>query len=83
MRAVIVLFNKKDVNILIVEDDKVLAGIEKIKAKMDDSAVLVVTHLAIIRVLLLHMRKMDLNLYKTIAAPNGKIFEMEDSELRG
>ena len=61
---------------------RVLDGIRKIRLEKNDSIVLVVTHLAIIRVLLLHTQKMDLNLYRTIPVPNGKIFEMDDFELR-
>jgi len=57
--------------------DRVLAGLRKIKLKQNCTAVLVVTHLALIRVLLLHTQKMDLNLYRTISVPNAKIFEIE------
>lgn len=60
---------------------RVLAGMEKIRAKQEDSAILIVTHVAIIRVLLLHTRKMDLNTYRAITVPNGKIFEMQNNLL--
>ena len=61
--------------------ERVLAGIKKVKEKEVDGSVLVVTHVAIIRVLLLHVRKMDLNLYRTIPVPNGKIFCLADKPL--
>ncbi|MCF6238888.1 MAG: histidine phosphatase family protein [Candidatus Marinimicrobia bacterium] len=58
---------------------RVLDGIARIKARTGDKSVLIVTHVAIIRVLLLHSQGMDLNLYKTIPAPpNGKVFEIRD-----
>lgn len=57
---------------------RVLAGMERIRAKLEGSAVLIATHVAIIRVLLLHTRKMDLKLYRTITVPNGKIFEIQN-----
>jgi len=61
--------------------ERVLAGMRKIKLKENGSTILVVTHLAIIRVLLLHTQKMDLNLYRTIPVPNGKIFQIDDDLL--
>jgi len=58
--------------------ERVLAGLKRVKEREVDGPVLVVTHVAIIRVLLLHVRKMDLNLYRTIPVPNRKIFEIGD-----
>ena len=58
--------------------ERVLTGIAKIRASVVNSSILIVTHLAVIRVLLLHTQKMDLNLYKTIDVPNGGIFEIAD-----
>ena len=60
---------------------RVLSGIKEIRDQMDGSSVLVVTHVAIIRVLLLHAQKIDLNLYRTIPVPNGKIFEIDNKLL--
>ena len=60
---------------------RVLSGIKEMREQMDGSSVLVVTHVAIIRVLLLHAQKMDLNLYRTIPVPNGKIFEIDNKLL--
>ena len=55
--------------------ERVLGGIENIRAReKKDSCVLIVTHVAIIRVLLLYTKKMDLNLYRTIPVPNGGVF---------
>ena len=58
--------------------ERVLAGIEKVRSQVANSSILIVTHVAVIRVLLLHAQKMDLNLYKTIDVPNGEIFEIAD-----
>jgi len=54
--------------------NRVLGGIEKIREREVDGSVLVVTHVAIIRVLLLHSQGKDLNLYRTVPVPpNGKV----------
>jgi broad specificity phosphatase PhoE len=55
---------------------RVLTGIEKIKLGNKGGNVAVVTHVAVIRVLLLHTQKLDLNFYKTFEIPNGKIFPL-------
>ena len=57
--------------------DRILQEIERIKATNERRSVLVVTHVAIIRVLLLYLRNLDLNLYRTIPIPHGKIFHLE------
>jgi len=62
--------------------DRVLRGVEKIKAGCLDGSALIVTHVAIIRVLLLHARKMDLNQYRSIPVSNGEIFKVHDDQLR-
>ena len=54
---------------------RVLAGIRKIKDSGDN--VVIVTHVAIIRVILLWHSNKDLNLYKTILVPNAEIFEID------
>ena len=61
--------------------ERVLAGLKRVKQREVDGSVLVVTHVAIIRVLLLYVGKMDLNLYRTIPVHNAKIFEIADKLL--
>lgn len=56
---------------------RVLAGVAAIKEEYPETGVLVVTHVAIIRVALLHMANKDLNQYKSIDVPNANIFEIE------
>ena len=56
---------------------RVTQGMRNIRQKNDHEAVLVVTHVAIIRVLTLLARGMDLNQYKSISVGNAKIFEIE------
>lgn len=56
--------------------ERVLAGIHNIAQIGRDQNIIVVTHVAIIRVLLLWHSKKSLNLYKTIMVPNAEIFEM-------
>jgi alpha-ribazole phosphatase/probable phosphoglycerate mutase len=51
---------------------RVLEGIRSIK---DGDDIVIVTHVAIIRVMLLWQAKKSLNLYKTIHVPNAGIFE--------
>jgi alpha-ribazole phosphatase/probable phosphoglycerate mutase len=55
---------------------RVLEGIRNIKDGSGDTIV-IVTHVAIIRVLLLWHAKKSLNLYKTIHVPNAGIFELK------
>lgn len=55
---------------------RVLTGISGIKAEHSGNIV-IVTHVAIIRVLLLWHANMSLNLYKTIHVPNGEIFKIK------
>jgi broad specificity phosphatase PhoE len=57
---------------------RILSGIEKLKRENQGKNLLVITHVAIIRVLLLHSQGMDLNLYRTLHIPNGKIFDLKD-----
>jgi broad specificity phosphatase PhoE len=56
---------------------RVLAGLESIQAQNGHRSVLVVTHVAIIRVLLLYWQARDLDLYKQILIPHGQIFHFE------
>jgi broad specificity phosphatase PhoE len=56
---------------------RVLRGLELIQAQNAPGSVLVVTHVAIIRVLLLHWQARSLNLYKQISIPHGKVFHLK------
>jgi broad specificity phosphatase PhoE len=56
---------------------RVLKGLKAIQAQNSHRSVLVVTHVAIIRVLLLHWQALELNLYKQISIPHGKIFHLK------
>lgn len=56
---------------------RVLAGMAQIRAEYPAARILVVTHVAIIRVALLHTANKDLNQYKTIDVPNAEIFEVD------
>ncbi len=59
-----------------------LNGIKKIIDNHLGQNIVIVTHVAIIRVLLLWHKKMDLSLYKTVNIPNGRIFKLEISDGR-
>lgn len=56
--------------------DRVLRGIEII-CQSNHNKVVIVTHVAIIRVALLWYTHKNLNLYKTIHVPNAEIFRLE------
>lgn len=60
--------------------DRVLRGLKEIYEDNKDKNVLIVTHVAIIRVLLLWHSKKSLNLYKTIHVPNAEIFSLNINE---
>ena len=55
---------------------RVLTGVSKIHDNNIDQTVVVVTHVAIIRVLLLWHAQRSLNLYKQVYVPNAEIFEV-------
>ena len=57
--------------------ERVLIGVQRIQQFMGNQTIVVVTHVAIIRVLLLWHAKKSLNLYKTIHIPNTAVFEIE------
>lgn len=59
--------------------ERVLAGIRKIQWEMDgDEHLLLVTHVAIIRVLMLYSEGRDLNEYKKVPVPgNGEVFVID------
>ncbi|GAB4534982.1 MAG: histidine phosphatase family protein [Thermodesulfovibrionia bacterium] len=56
--------------------DRALSGIKEIVNKHSYSNIIIVTHVAIIRVLILCSQNKSLNLYKTIDIPNGGIFRL-------
>jgi broad specificity phosphatase PhoE len=53
---------------------RALKGLEAIQAENDHGSVLIVSHVAVIRVLMLYWQGLDLNLYRTLLVPHGKIF---------
>lgn len=55
---------------------RVLTGIERIFAETDTFNPVIVTHVAVIRVLLLWHARKSLNLYKTIEVPNAGLFRI-------
>jgi broad specificity phosphatase PhoE len=57
--------------------DRVLFGIEQVRTKHPRGSIVVVTHVAIIRVVYLYLHNIDLNRYKSIAVENCSIFLME------
>jgi probable phosphoglycerate mutase len=57
--------------------DRVLFGIEQVRTKHLRDSIVVVTHVAVIRVVYLHLHDMDLNRYKSIAVENCSIFLMK------
>jgi alpha-ribazole phosphatase/probable phosphoglycerate mutase len=56
--------------------ERVLAGVRKIHVDIGDGTAVVITHVAIIRVLLLWNLGKSLNLYKTVDVLNAKIFSI-------
>ncbi len=55
---------------------RVLAGVRNISPEMAGQNIVIVSHVAIIRVLLLWHAKKSLGLYKTIHVPNAEIFKI-------
>ena len=56
---------------------RVLIGVQRIYQSSGNKNIVVVTHVAVIRTLLLWHAKKDLNLYKTIHVPNAKVFNIK------
>ncbi len=56
---------------------RILEGLKHIYQNAEKQNVVIVTHVAIIRVLLLWHENKSLNLYKTIHVPNAEIFKIE------
>jgi broad specificity phosphatase PhoE len=53
---------------------RALMGLETIRAENDHGSILIVSHVAVIRVLTLFWQGLDLNLYRTLHIPHGKVF---------
>jgi alpha-ribazole phosphatase/probable phosphoglycerate mutase len=71
--AEMTLPNRETLNELL---ERVLRGIRMIRAADGNSTTVIVTHVAIIRVLMLWNSGRSLNLYKTIGVPNAGIFQL-------
>jgi len=56
---------------------RILRTILKIKGKDSEFPVLVITHVALIRCLLIHFEGLDMNLYRTIEIPNASLFGLQ------
>ncbi len=56
---------------------RVLNTIHKIRENNSGSSVLAVTHVAIIRSLIIYFKNLDINLYKTIDIPNLSVFRLQ------
>ena len=61
--------------------ERVLEGVRRIHAVGGERTSVVVTHVAVIRVLLLWHAGESLNLYKTIHVPNAAVFDLEIDDL--
>ena len=57
--------------------ERVLNGVRNIYKAGSDRTIVAVTHVAIIRVLLLWHANQSLNLYKTLHVPNASVFEIK------
>ena len=56
---------------------RVLTGIQRINRNEERRNIIIVTHVAVIRILLLWKAEKSLNFYKTIHVPNAGIFQIE------
>jgi broad specificity phosphatase PhoE len=61
---------------------RVLSGVRRIYRQAEDGNCLIITHVAVIRVLLIWSAGDSLNSYRTISVPNAEIFKIKiDSSL--
>jgi broad specificity phosphatase PhoE len=60
---------------------RVLDGLRSIRQSAPGQSVLIVTHVAVIRMVFLHADRQDLNRYKTIPVDNAKCFHFAGLEL--
>lgn len=56
--------------------NRTLNAIQKIKEGNDEFPVLVVTHVAIVRCLIIHYQRLDINFYRRIDVPNASVFRL-------
>ena len=56
---------------------RALRAILRIKEKNDGYPVLAITHVALIRCLIIHFQKMDIHVYRTIAVPNTSVHRVQ------
>lgn len=63
--------------------NRVMGGIENIRTEIKEGSILIVTHVAVIRILLLFAKKLDLNCYKIVPVPNTTLFEIDDPLING
>jgi broad specificity phosphatase PhoE len=66
---------------LVQLQDRVLDGMRAIQESHPDHSILIVTHVAIIRVISLFANSLDLNLYKTVPVDNARVFNFGWLEL--
>jgi alpha-ribazole phosphatase/probable phosphoglycerate mutase len=57
--------------------ERALRVISHINKKSDGSSVLIVTHVAIVRCLIIHYQRLDINLYRRIDVPNASVFRLQ------
>ena len=62
--------------------ERVLGGVRKVRDAFQFDSPLIVSHVSIIRIIILYARKMQMDLYRTISVPNAKIFKVPDVLLR-
>lgn len=66
---------------LVELQQRVLDGMRAIRQSVTEQSILIVTHVAVIRMVFLHADKQDLNRYKTIPVDNAKCFHFAGLEL--
>lgn len=57
--------------------ERALKAINYVNRKSDGSSVLIVTHVAIVRCLIIYFQHLDINLYRTIDVPNLSVFRLQ------
>ena len=70
------LFSVRSTKTLSEVQKRALKAVDKIKEKTVGSPVLAVTHVAILRCLIIYFQKLDINLYRTIDIPNASVFRL-------
>lgn len=62
---------------------RALIAIKNISKKSCGLSVLAVTHVALIRLLIIHFNNIDIDIYRKISVPNGSVFKLQDYPKRG